>query len=252
MVAGHRRFFAVKDILGRKVIECRVLDVKSDVEKTAVQISENVHRKDLHPVELADAVGRVAVEFLGNRFPKEKLKENQHVAKSDEEVSGKLRKLCLYLLKYPDRLSDNERALAAKVMERCGVTRYQLAVSLFIHIQPEDIKKELSRLDVEFKHFMVMLKKQLSPEEVLHFARLVHERGLSSSELNSLLTVREAGKKKVKTVPKGVERVYSKVKSLRNYVLKSRYVREVPEVRQKLRAELTELLRALDEMEETE
>ncbi|WP_297445226.1 ParB/RepB/Spo0J family partition protein [Desulfurobacterium sp.] len=251
VVAGHRRFFAVRDVLGRKAIECRVLNVKSEVEKTAVQISENVHRKDLHPAELADAVGKVAAEFLLTRVNKQKLQENQQVVKNDQdEKTDKLRKLSLYVWGNVNRLTDEEKASVAKVMERCGVTQYQLAISLFIYSLPEDVKRELSKLNVSLKHFAVMLKRQLSSEEVLYFARLVHEKELSSSELNSLLAVREAGKKKTKTVPKGVERVYSKAKSFREYVLKSRYVREVPEVREKLRAELTELLRALDEMEE--
>ena len=34
------------------------------------------------------------------------------------------------LLKLVDRLTDEERAFAARVMDECGVSRYQLAVSL--------------------------------------------------------------------------------------------------------------------------
>ena len=238
VIAGHRRLLAVRDVLGRDVVECRVLDVRSDAEKTVVQISENVQREDLHPVELADAVGKVAMELLGTRVPKEKSQEQQ------EDTKNRLCRLSLNLLKYPDRLSDEEKAFVAKVMERCGVSRYQLAISLYLYMLPEEIKKELTGLDVSLRHFRVMLEKQLEPEEVLNFARMAHEKGLSASALSVAI-----GTKKRKPVPRGVERIYTQVRTFEQRMLKSKYVREIPEVRQRLKEELMRLVKMLEDMD---
>ena len=239
VVAGHRRFLAVKEVLGKEVIECRVLNITSDSEKVAVQISENVQREDLHPVELADAVGRIAWQLLGIRVPKEKYQEDQEFKKNE------LCKLAVNLLKHPERLSDEEKALVAKVMDRCGVTKYQMAVSLYVFLLPEEVKRELSKFDVSLGHFRVMLEKQLTPEEVLEFTKMAHYKGLSVSAMKRVV---ELGKS-VKTVPKGVDRVYAQIKGLEKRILRNRYVREVPEVREKVKEELMSLIRELEKLE---
>ena len=239
IVAGHRRFLAIRDVLGRDAVECRVLNIAGEPEKLAVQISENVQRENLHPVELADAVGRVAKEILGTRVPKEKSQKQHILTESD------LGKLSLDLLKHPDRLSDGDKAFVAKVMEKCGVTKYQLAVSLYVFSLPEEVKVELSRLDIGLGHLRVMAEKRLSPEEVLEYAKMVHEKGLSASELRKIIGVR----KRSKTFPKGVERVYAQIKGLEKRILKSRHVRENPEVRRRVKEELLSIVRELEELE---
>ncbi len=239
IVAGHRRFLAIRDVLGRDAVECRVLNIASEPEKIAVQISENVQRENLHPVELADAVGRVAEEFLGTRVPKEK-HQKQHVV-----TKNKLCKLSIDLLKHPDRLSDEDRAFVAKVMDRCGVTKYQLAVSLYVFSLPEEVKEKLSRLDVGLGHLRVMAEKRLLPEEVVEYASVVHDKGLTASELKKAIGVR----KRSRAVPKGVERVYAQIKGLEKRILRSKHVRENPEVRRKVKEGLLSIVRELEGLE---
>jgi len=204
LVAGHRRFFAMRDVLGKQTVECRIINPEGDAGKRAIQIAENVYRQDLHPVELADAVGMVAMELLGTRVPKEKNKEQQG------DTRKQLSRLSLNLLKYPDRLSDEERAFVAKVMEECGVSKYQLAISLYVYALPEEIKRELVNFDVSLGHFRVMLERQLGPEEVLKFARMAHEKGLSVSAFRTAV---DAKKKERKPVLRGVERVYAQIRT---------------------------------------
>jgi len=238
LVAGHRRFFAVRDVLGRDVVECKVVNVKSEVEKVLLQLSENAQREDLHPVELANAIGKVAVELIG-AGGQERL--------GIEEIGDFLIRISTCLLKFPDRLSEEESAFVAKVLERCGVTRYQLAIAFYVYLLPDEVKEELSKLDVNLKHLRVMFEKQLAPEEVLFFARMAHEKGLSASSLKAAIDAARKGKGKV---IKGVERVYSRIRSFERSLLNNKYVREVPEVRQKLKEELLRLVKALDEMDQ--
>ena len=239
IVAGHRRFLAIRDVLGRDAVECRVLNIASEPEKIAVQISENVQRENLHPVELADAVGKVAEELLGTRVPKEK-SQKQHVF-----TKNVLGKLSIDLLKHPDRLSDEDKAFVAKIMDRCGVTKYQLAISLYVFSLPEEVKVALSGLDVGLGHLRVMAEKRLSPEEVLEYAKMVHDKGLSASELRKAVGV----KRRLRTVPRGVERVYSQIKGLERRLLRNRHVRENPEVRRKVKEELLSIVKELEELE---
>ncbi|MBI3465132.1 MAG: ParB/RepB/Spo0J family partition protein, partial [Planctomycetes bacterium] len=57
IVAGERRFIAMSKILGWTEIPIRIKNVR-DQDLPWVQLHENVHRKALHPLDLADAIDR--------------------------------------------------------------------------------------------------------------------------------------------------------------------------------------------------
>ena len=61
ILAGERRFEACRS-LGRESIPCIIRTVEEQ-SRLALQIIENLHRKDLHPVEEARAMKRLLQEF---------------------------------------------------------------------------------------------------------------------------------------------------------------------------------------------
>jgi len=241
LIAGHRRFFAVRDVLGKQTVECRIVNPEGDAGKTAVQIAENVYRQDLHPVELADAVGRVA-GYLWTRVHREKTKEQQQDTKTYHCFSDHL-PLCL--LKLVDRLTDEEKAFAARVMDECGVSRYQLAVSLYVYALPEEVKAELSKLSVNLSHLRIMLEKRLAPDEVLKFARMVHEKGLTVSELRRVIDL-----KKRQEPARRSSVLVNRIETLRQSLLRSKKLRRDPELRKEVMERLMRLLEELRMMEE--
>jgi ParB family chromosome partitioning protein len=60
IVAGHRRYHAAK-VLEWKVIAAQVRDL-SDEAKTIVQLTENIHRQNLHPLEEARALRQIMAD----------------------------------------------------------------------------------------------------------------------------------------------------------------------------------------------
>lgn len=74
IVAGHRRYTAVKK-LGRDTIPARIMEYSNE-EAQQVQIIENLHRKDLNPIEEAEAfdhlmqVYRLTPEMVAQRADK--------------------------------------------------------------------------------------------------------------------------------------------------------------------------------------
>lgn len=61
LVAGHRRFEACRT-LRRRFIQCKIRDL-SDKQAYEIQISENIQRRSLDPIEEAEAFKRYVEEF---------------------------------------------------------------------------------------------------------------------------------------------------------------------------------------------
>jgi len=58
LIAGQRRLEAIKR-LGWKNIEVHITDVNSEADEVELEIDENLHRRNLSAVELADGISRL-------------------------------------------------------------------------------------------------------------------------------------------------------------------------------------------------
>lgn len=95
IVAGHRRFAACRSLRWR-FIPCRIREF-SDKQAYEIQLTENLQRKSMDPIEEAEAYHRYVIDFgwggvsdLGDR-----------IGKSEEYVSHRMQ-----LLKLPDEVKE--------------------------------------------------------------------------------------------------------------------------------------------------
>lgn len=102
LVAGERRYRAAK-MAGLQVIPGRVLDIKTEEEAAEVQAIENLHRKDLSPIEEARAF-KVLLDQKGHSVEQAEDLGNR-VGKSKDYVYRALR-----LLELPDNAINNIEA----------------------------------------------------------------------------------------------------------------------------------------------
>lgn len=95
IVAGHRRFQACRSLRWR-FIACKIREM-SDKQAFEIQLTENMQRKSMDPIEEAEAFRRYVVEF-GWGGVSELAKK---ICKSEEYVSHRLQ-----LLKLPDNIKE--------------------------------------------------------------------------------------------------------------------------------------------------
>lgn len=95
IVAGHRRFQACRSLRWR-FIACKIREM-SDKQAFEIQLTENMQRKSMDPIEEAEAFRRYVVEF-GWGGVSELAKK---ICKSEEYVSHRLQ-----LLKLPDSVKE--------------------------------------------------------------------------------------------------------------------------------------------------
>ncbi|HJS82683.1 MAG TPA: ParB/RepB/Spo0J family partition protein [Nitrososphaera sp.] len=95
IVAGHRRFQACRSLRWR-FVPCKIREM-SDKQAFEIQLTENIQRKSMDPVEEAEAFRRYVVEFGWGGVSELARK----VGKSEEYVSHRLQ-----LLKLPDSVKE--------------------------------------------------------------------------------------------------------------------------------------------------
>ncbi|NND86877.1 MAG: ParB/RepB/Spo0J family partition protein [Nitrosopumilus sp.] len=95
IVAGHRRFTACKSMRWR-FIPCRIRDL-SDKQAYEIQLTENIQRKSMDPIEEAEAYQRYVNEFGWGGVND----LSQKIGKSQEYVSHRMQ-----LLKLPGVVKD--------------------------------------------------------------------------------------------------------------------------------------------------
>src|ERR671933_1316545 len=95
IVAGHRRFQACRSLRWRSM-PCRIREI-SDKQAYELQLTENIQRKSMDPIEEAEAFRRYVIDF-GWGGVSELAKK---IGKSEEYVSHHMQ-----LLKLPDEIKD--------------------------------------------------------------------------------------------------------------------------------------------------
>jgi ParB family chromosome partitioning protein len=102
IVAGHRRFQACKSLRWR-FIPCKIREMP-DRQAFELQLTENIQRKAMDPIEEAEAFRRYVVDFGWGGITELAKK----IGKSEEYVSHRIR-----LLKLPENIK--EQILASKI-----------------------------------------------------------------------------------------------------------------------------------------
>jgi ParB family transcriptional regulator, chromosome partitioning protein len=111
IVAGHRRFQACRSLRWR-FIPCKIRDM-SDKQAYEIQLTENMQRKSMDPIEEAEAFRRYVID-LGWGGVTELAKK---IGKSEEYVSHRLQ-----LLKLPDDIKEKIISTRLKVSQAMELT----------------------------------------------------------------------------------------------------------------------------------
>ena len=89
LVAGHRRFTACKSLRWR-FISCKIRDM-SDKQAYEIQLTENIQRKSMDPIEEAESYQKYVNEFGWGEISE----LSKKIGKSDEYVSHRMKLLTL-------------------------------------------------------------------------------------------------------------------------------------------------------------
>jgi ParB family transcriptional regulator, chromosome partitioning protein len=111
IVAGHRRFQACRSLRWR-FIPCKIREL-SDKEAFEIQLTENMQRKSMDPIEEAEAFRRYVVDFGWGGVTELASK----VGKSEEYVSHRLQ-----LLKLPEEIKSDIASNRLKVSSAMELT----------------------------------------------------------------------------------------------------------------------------------
>jgi len=100
LVAGHRRFAACKSLRWR-FISCKIIDM-SDKQAYEIQLTENIQRKSMNPIEEAQAYQKYVNEFGWGGISE----LSKKIGKSDEYISHRM-KLLILPLTIKEKLVEN-------------------------------------------------------------------------------------------------------------------------------------------------
>ena len=186
IVTGYRRYLAYRK-LGLKEIPCIIKDL-SDAEAMIESLIENVHRKDLKPVEKARFLAKIYEIELRDQIPSFSLEFVAGKLKTiEDKVAGRsLSRLSDVELKikriadkiglsydYQYRLLTILRLSEAEIrrLEELGVTEYEILST--VATIPEEYREKVielvPRLDrSEVKKLSKLIKSKEVPEEMKH------------------------------------------------------------------------------------
>lgn len=114
IVAGHRRFHACRSLRWR-FIPCKIRDL-TDKEAFEIQLTENMQRKSMDPIEEAEAFRRYVVDFGWGGVTE----LASRIGKSEEYVSHRIQ-----LLKLPEEIKvhiTNNRLNVSSAMELTNIS----------------------------------------------------------------------------------------------------------------------------------
>ena len=105
LVAGHRRFAACKSLRWR-FISCKIIDM-SDKQAYEIQLTENIQRKSMNPIEEAQAYQKYVNEFGWGGISE----LSKKIGKSDEYISHRM-KLLILPLTIKEKLVENNLSVS--------------------------------------------------------------------------------------------------------------------------------------------
>jgi ParB family transcriptional regulator, chromosome partitioning protein len=134
IVAGERRFLAMTRVLGMTEIPVRIVE-KGEQDIVWLQIHENIHRKELDPLEMSEAIRRVIANGM-----------------SADQVAERLKKSVSYVQKFitiGDKLTTEAREELESYPEKHPGKKLGLDVAYEIATVPAASQAELSKAVVE-------------------------------------------------------------------------------------------------------
>ena len=105
LVAGHRRFAACKSLRWR-FISCKIIDM-SDKQAYEIQLTENIQRKSMNPIEEAQAYQKYVNVFGWGGISE----LSKKIGKSDEYISHRM-KLLILPLTIKEKLVENNLSVS--------------------------------------------------------------------------------------------------------------------------------------------
>lgn len=115
IVAGHRRFAACKTLHWRHIL-CKIVEF-TDKQAFEIQLTENLQRKTLDPIEEAMSYQRYVVDFGWGGISE----LARHIGKSEEYVSHRMQ-----LLKLPENVQNNVEQQVLSVSQALELTDAKL------------------------------------------------------------------------------------------------------------------------------
>ena len=149
-----------------------------------------------------------------------------------------------------ERLSETEKAVVARVMKDYGVSANTVSVAVYLCTLPEEVRRELGKLELKQQHYYEMLKRGIyDPEQILALARAVHEKGMTVAELKSFISKLKAEEQRKKERVSAEERFYKRIWNFGNNLRRSRILKKNPELKRKVKEYLLQLIEELDKEE---
>lgn len=178
IIAGHRRFMAVKK-LGLKEIEVKILNI-SDAKLCEVSLVENLERKDLNPLERANGYKKL-IDIFG--YTQEQVAKIFNISPSAVSYSLKLLTLPPAIKEYLTRgnLSEGHAKLLLSITDISQqlslaqrVINENLSVrdleELLATIKPErksKIQRQKSSIPLELQQFQVKLSTKFNTKAII-------------------------------------------------------------------------------------
>ncbi len=230
LLAGFRRFRAIKNILGEKLIRAYVIPHNLVIEKgkEILQYIENVQRVGLTIAEEA--------KVIGGRF------KALYTERSYESIFGELKDFLkdnFYLWNF-ERVDDRIKELVTIVKSEFNITQNKLVVLLYLWCQDDEIRKYLSTLrNVGLSHYTELLRYGIYGEELLEIAKMIEEKNLSVRELKALLKLK---KQKSQRETLSIEdKIFSDLNRYVSKLFKSKAIKDNSELRNKIADYLIDL-----------
>lgn len=145
IVAGHRRFFACKSLRWR-FIPCKIYDL-SDQRAYEIQLSENIQRKSMDPIEEAEAYQKYVMQYGWGGVSQLAKK----IGKSEEYVSHRMQ-----LLKLSDFIKEKITSNSLSVSQAIEMTTFEHPREDFVD---EIVNNKLTVRQIR------QIKQQFRPEE---------------------------------------------------------------------------------------
>ena len=232
LVAGHRRFYAAKDILGWKTIDAVVLPPLPASKVKLLQFYENFKREELTFGELALFVGDLLYEKAGKR------------SGLDRDGFARVLRKALYLKS--DRADEVLLNAARGVMELLGISKRTLSACLYFWCLPEGVRgRYVACREISAAHCMVLVDHGVNPEEAERWLERAKS-GLSRRELEGVIRAEKALSRAGGAVSTGRTKFLQRVYSFGNRLKKSRQLRQDEELRKAVVEYLRGVLRELE------